>query len=126
MKLKDFLLNGVFNDEPTIKQFLNLTSPVPQGLGIDNYSISGKQLYIIKDALQQCDEFQDCELIILDKPAIEDNVGKPYLTQTMKLAEDTTFKHKVFLYGLSLTPEIYNPNQLNTPVHEGCSIGPVT
>jgi len=114
MKLKTLLLDGIFADATT--------QNIP---GITDNSISGKELEKVKDILQQCDEFKDCELIILDKPSTEDTEGKPYFVSTMKMAEDTKFKQKVFLYGLYLSPERYDPLKIDKAVKDGCSIGPV-
>jgi hypothetical protein len=41
-----------------------------------------------------------------------------------KLYDDTKFKGKVYLYNLSLSPEVYDPNLLLNPVKNGAAIGP--
>jgi hypothetical protein len=50
--------------------------------------------------------------------------GKTYYTQTMNLGDNTKFKGKVYLYNLSFTPEMYDPNLLLKPVKNGAAIGP--
>jgi hypothetical protein len=42
----------------------------------------------------------------------------------MKLGDNTKFDGKVFLYNLSFTPEIFDPNSLHTPVKNGALITP--
>ena len=107
MKLKE-LLTERFAD--------NLAYPTDQFLK--------KDLEPLKEELLKCEEFMFCDdIIFMDLPAqiIEDTT---YTSQTFKLYDDTKFKGKVYLYNLSLTPEVYDPNLLLNPVKNGASIGP--
>jgi hypothetical protein len=107
MKLKE-LLTERFAD--------NLAYPTDQYLK--------KDLEPLKEELLKCEEFMFCDdIIFMDLPAqiIEDTT---YTSQTFKLYDDTKFKGKVYLYNLSLTPEVYDPNLLLNPVKNGASIGP--
>jgi hypothetical protein len=107
MKLKE-LLTERFAD--------NLAYPTDQYLK--------KDLEPLKEELLKCEEFMFCDdIIFMDLPTqiIEDTT---YTSQTFKLYDDTKFKGKVYLYNLSLTPEVYDPNLLLNPVKDGASIGP--
>ena len=107
MKLKE-LLTERFAD--------NLAYPTDQYLK--------KDLEPLKEELLKCEEFMFCDdIIFMDLPTqiIEDAT---YASQTFKLYDDTKFKGKVYLYNLSLTPEVYDPNLLLNPVKNGASIGP--
>jgi hypothetical protein len=107
MKLKE-LLTERFAD--------NLAYPTDQYLK--------KDLEPLKEELLKCEEFMFCEGIeFMDYPTqiIEDAT---HTSQTFKLYDDTKFKGKVYLYNLSLTPEMYDPNLLLKPVKNGAAIGP--
>ncbi len=107
MKLKE-LLTERFAD--------NLAYPTDQYLK--------KDLEPLKEELLKCEEFMFCDdIIFMDLLAqiIEDTT---YTSQTFKLYDDTKFKGKVYLYNLSLTPEVYDPNLLLNPVKNGAAIGP--
>jgi len=107
MKLKE-LLTERFAD--------NLAYPTDQYLK--------KDLEPLKEELLKCEEFMFCDdIVFMDLPTqiIDDTT---YASQTFKLYDDTKFKGKVYLYNLSLTPEVYDPNLLLNPVKDGASIGP--
>ena len=46
-------------------------------------------------------------------------------SSTMMLREDDKFKEKVYLYSISLSPTMYDPNDLYKPVKNGICISPV-
>jgi len=74
--------------------------------------------------LKKCDEFKDVdEFVILKLPVIDD-CEKVVQSQTYKLEENTKFKKRVFLYNISLTPEIFDPQTLQSAVKDGASISP--
>jgi hypothetical protein len=107
MKLKE-LLTERFAD--------NLAYPTDQFLK--------KDLEPLKEELLKCEEFMFCDdIIFMDLPAqiIDDTT---YTSQMFKLYDDTKFKGKVYLYNLSLSPEVYDPNLLLNPVKAGAAIGP--
>jgi len=85
----------------------------------------GKKLSLIKDKLLECEEFSECdELLLLDKPVYEDTVNdKNYLVETFKLYDDYKFSGKVWLYSILLTSEIYQ-NEFTT-VKDGAGITPL-
>jgi hypothetical protein len=82
------------------------------------------ELELIKEELLKCDEFSMCEGIEFMEFPVHIIDQKTYTSQTMKLADDTKFIGKVYLYNLSLSPEMYDPNLLLNPVKNGASIGP--
>ena len=107
MKLKE-LLTERFAD--------NLAYPTDQYLKRD--------LEPLKEELLKCEEFMFCDdIVFMDLPAqiIDDTT---YTSQMFKLYDDTKFKGKVYLYNLSLSPEVYDPNLLLNPVKNGAAIGP--
>ena len=83
-----------------------------------------KQLEPLKEQILQCDEFSECtELHILDFPKIEFKIdNKILLVQTYKPTDKSRFKGKCYLLSLSLTPEIYDPSLIITPVKDGAAI----
>jgi len=117
MKLSELLLE-VFENGPVIKEVkLDATT-----LQFDDYRLGPAELKELKPRLLECDEFKDVdELIILDSPSLEHQSGiMP--TVTRKMGDDVTFKKRVFLYSISLTPEIYSPEDLNKPVKDNAYI----
>lgn len=107
MKLKDLLLNNT--DSLQFNSFGDCVKDVLEPL---------------KDDLLSCDEFSECdEIIFMDKPTreMDDNI---MLAQTIKIGDETKFKGKIYLYSISLTPEMYDPNMLLEPVKDGAAIGP--
>lgn len=93
-------------------------------LEFPSYQFLKKDLEPLKEELLKCEEFMFCDdIIFMDLPTqiIEDTT---YTSQTFKLYDDTKFKGKVYLYNLSLTPEVYDPNLLLNPVKNGAAIGP--
>jgi hypothetical protein len=82
-----------------------------------------KDLEPLKEELLKCEEFMFCDdIVFMDLPAqiIDDTT---YTSQMFKLYDDTKFKGKVYLYNLSLSPEVYDPNLLLNPVKNGAAIG---
>lgn len=86
-----------------------------------NNSISGNDLSGFKELLLTLDEFKNVEDII-----ISDTIDHKITDlESIRINENTSFSGKCYLYSISLTPKIYNPNTLLTTVKDGCSLSPV-
>lgn len=85
-----------------------------------------KVLELLKDELQKCDEFQNARLIIAHTPLVKDvdDESKDIAMTTYLLHDETVFSGKCYLYSISLTPEMFNPANINNEVKDGCSITP--
>lgn len=93
-------------------------------LEFPSYQFLKNDLEPLKEELLKCEEFMFCDdIVFMDLPAqiIDDTT---LTSQTFKVGDNTKFKGKVYLYNLSLSPEMYDPNKLLTPVKEGAAIGP--
>ena len=93
-------------------------------LEFPSYQFLKKDLEPIKEELLKCEEFMFCDdIVFIDLPAqiIDDTT---LTSQTFKIGDNTKFKGKVYLYNLSLSPIMYDPNKLLTPVKNGAAIGP--
>jgi hypothetical protein len=94
-------------------------------LYMDNL-LYGKNLEKYKKIIMNTDEFKECDsLEILEHPLVKDNNGEVLNTSTVKLSDVMKFKGKCYLLSLTLTPEMYDPNQLIKPVKNGAAMGPV-
>ena len=107
MKLKE-LLKNVFGEDASYPndQFRKL------------------ELEPLKEELLKCDELLGCEGIgFMEFPTqiIDDST---YVAQTMKLGNDTKFVGTPYIYNISFTPEMYDPNSIHTPVKNGAAITP--
>ena len=92
--------------------------------GIINETIYGEELEQFKDRILQTEEFSECkELIILKYPTIQ-LVSEVKLVETRKLGENQKFKGNCYLLSLFLTPEMFDPNKIHTPVLDGACITP--
>lgn len=102
-----------------------LTNTFGENVSYPNDQFRKLELESLKEELLKCDEFSECEGIeFMDMPTQEID-GTTYTSQTMKLGDNTKFDGKVFLYNLSFTPEMFDPNSLHTPVKNGALITPV-
>jgi len=90
---------------------------------VTGVTLYGEQLLPYKDIIKKCDEFSGCdELIILGSPL---PFGPKLLTpSTISLGNDVKFIKTCYLLSLDLTPTMYNPNKLLTPVKNGAGISP--
>jgi len=85
----------------------------------------GKQLKKYKDIILKTDEFKDCEsLDILEYPVSKSKDGKVLTSYVIKLSDIMKFKGRCYLLSLILTPEMYDPTLMLTPVKDGAAIGP--
>ena len=105
MKLKD-LLKEIFKDGPLPDENL--------GNNYMDYVIKGKMLESIKPELLKCDEFKDVNINIINLPSD---------TKIYKL-RPSKYSGSIDLYSIMLTPEIYDPSDIDKPVKDGISISP--
>lgn len=117
MKLKE-LLTEIFGETPNNDhQF-----------GFDGLTLYGRDnLSQYKERILQCEEFSECtELNFMNMPTILSNDDLPLKADTYKLVlvEGQKFKGVCYLLSLALTPEVFNPDTLHTPVKDGACITP--
>ena len=118
MKLQELLLE-IFSSGEYPK--------VNSRFGIVDETIYGEDLEQFKDRILQTEEFADCkELIIMKHPVNQNELGEVVNPKIYKVASEDkhTFKGKCYLLSLALTPEMYDPNKIHTPVLEGACITP--
>lgn len=116
MKLKE-LLTEIFGETPKNDyQF-----------GFDGLTLYGRDnLEQYKDRILQCDEFSECtELNFMNMPMILSNDDTPLKAESYKLVEGQKFKGVCYLLSLALTPEVFNPDTIHTPVKDGACITPL-
>ena len=101
-----------------------LTNTFGENVSYPNDQFRKLELEPLKEELFKCDEFSECEGIEFMDIPVQEIEGTTYTSQTMKLGDNTKFDGKVFLYNLSFTPEIFDPNSLHTPVKNGALITP--
>ena len=115
MKLQELLLE-IFSSGEYPK--------VNSRFGIVDETIYGEDLEQFKERILQTEEFSECEeLIILKYPTVELD-GEVKLAETRKLGENQKFKGKCYLLSLALTPEMFDPKTIYTPVLDGACITP--
>jgi hypothetical protein len=79
----------------------------------------------IQKRLLECDEFKNVKkLVILDLPAAMNSKGEAKQTATFMFAEGTEFNETVYLYTISLSPMLYDPEDFRKPVKDGVVISP--
>jgi hypothetical protein len=117
MKLKEFLEVALLGKEDNP----NLTN----GTFVDENCLYGNELDKYINIIKECDEFTKCDsLEILSMPLVKGKKDKIYTAETINLSDLMEFKGKCYLLSLSLTPEMYDPNQLLKPVKNGAAMGP--
>jgi len=117
MKLKDLLKNLFEENNKKI-----ISSNYPFDMDVLNSEI----LKQIKEKLLECDEFKDVEkLEIIEIPDIENLNGKIVAAKSYKLSENFKFGKVCYLYSISQTPEIFEPNKIYDSVKDGACITPV-
>lgn len=115
MKLKEFVEIALIGREDVLNA---LTGSVG--------ALYGVELEKYKKIIKECDEFAKCDsLDILTMPLVKGKNDKIYTTETIKLSDLMEFKGRCYLLSLSLTPEMYDSNQLIKPVKNGAAMGPV-
>ena len=106
----------------TLKEFIEVVE-AGNNDNVINGTLYGQDLLPYKDIIKKCDEFSGCdELIILESPQ---PFGKKLSTpSTISLGNDTKFIKTSYLLSVALTPTIYDPKKLLTPVKNGAGISP--
>jgi hypothetical protein len=85
----------------------------------------GEELNPYKERILQTEEFSECdELIIMKYPVTILENGKTVQNVTYKHKEGQKFKGKCYLLSLSLTPQMFDPKKMHTPVLDGACITP--
>ena len=85
----------------------------------------GEDLEQFKERILQTEEFSECdELIIMKYPVTILENGKTVQNVTYKHKEGQKFKGKCYLLSLSLTPQMFDPKKMHTPVLDGACITP--
>ena len=116
MKLQE-LLSEIFSSGEYPK--------VNSRFGIVHETIYGEDLEQFKERILQTEEFSECEeLIIMKHPIIAVENGKTVHNLTYKHQEGQKFKGKCYLLSLALTPEMFDPKTMHTPVLGGACITP--
>ena len=116
MKLQE-LLSEIFSSGEYPK--------VNSRFGIVHETIYGEDLEQFKERILQTEEFSECEeLIIMKHPIIALENGKTVHNVTYKHQEGQKFKGKCYLLSLALTPEMFDPKTMHTPVLGGACITP--
>lgn len=95
--------------------------------GFDGLTLYGRDnLSQYKERILQCEEFSECaELNFMNMPMILSNDDTPLKADTYKLVEGQKFKGVCYLLSLALTPEVFNPETIHTPVKDGACITPL-
>ena len=77
----------------------------------DDFTLYPKHLSLIKEQLQACDEFKDCELKILTLPNISNTFGSEQVSsESLALTPGIKFNGKIYIFSMWLTPEMYDPS----------------
>ena len=85
----------------------------------------GEELEPYKERILQCEEFSECEeLIIMKYPVTILENGRTVQNVTYRHQEGQKFKGKCYLLSLSLTPKMFDPKTMHTPVLDGACITP--
>jgi hypothetical protein len=85
----------------------------------------GEELNPYKERILQCEEFSECEeLIIMKYPVTILENGKNVQNVTYRHKDGQKFKGKCYLLSLSLTPQMFDPKTIHTPVLDGACITP--
>ena len=117
MKLTE-LINGV-NELFTLKTVVKTSD--------DDFTLYPKHLFLIKNQLQSCDEFKDCELEILSVPNITTSSGSTHniSSESLAITPGTKFKRKAYIFSMWLTPEMYDPSVFLKKMEKDGGITPV-
>lgn len=93
--------------------------------GLPDETIYGEDLEQFKDRILQTEEFDECEeLIIMKYPVSILENGKTVQNVSYKNQVGQKYKGKCYLLSLALTPEIFDPKTMHTPILDGACITP--
>jgi hypothetical protein len=93
--------------------------------GILDETIYGEELIPYVDRIKQCDEFSECdEIVIMKYPVTLDENNNTISSETYKVGPNQKFKGKCYLLSLALTPVMYDPKKMYDPILDGACITP--
>jgi hypothetical protein len=88
-------------------------------------TLDSKNLLNIKQYLLDCDELKNIKNFdIIEMPYLENEMGEIIETKTFKLTDGVKFGSKCYIQSISISPEIFNPDTIYTPVKDGACITP--
>lgn len=107
-----------------IPQFLvELEDLIPKSILSDEFGkppfLSGSTLKhpLLLERILDLDEFEFCELEILDNPTAK--------CKTMLLQEGIKFRQSLKLYSIYITPAVYHPKEILTPIKDNSAVTPL-
>jgi hypothetical protein len=83
----------------------------------EDLELAPEQLMTMVHELKQCEEFKDTEIEIMNFPVISvvsGDIVDCISAKTIILHEGVNFGKKAYLYKISLTPELYEKDYINT------------
>ena len=93
--------------------------------GLTDNIIYGEELEPYVDRIKKCEEFSECdEIVIMKFPVTIDEEKNKIENKTYKLVPKQKFKGKCYLLSLALTPEMFDPKKIHEPVLDGACITP--
>lgn len=93
--------------------------------GLTDNMIYGEELEPYLERIKQCDEFSECdEIVIMKYPVTLDENNNSIQPKIYKVVPNQKFKGKCYLLSLALTPEMFDPKKIHEPVLNGACITP--
>ena len=118
-------LQELINEILSLGELKNKKGYAVNVTGLTDNTIYGEDLEPYVDRIKQCEEFSECdEIVIMKFPVTTDEQGKSVSTKTYKVVPQQKFKGKCYLLSLALTPEMFDPKKIHEPVLDGACITP--
>jgi hypothetical protein len=118
-------LQELINEILSLGELKNKKGYAVNVTGLTDNTIYGEDLEPYVDRIKQCEEFSECdEIVIMKFPVTTDEQGKSVSTKTYKIVPQQKFKGKCYLLSLALTPEMFDPKKIHEPVLDGACITP--
>ena len=118
-----------------LTDYFNEHGPTQLPSGLSDYILTNEQLITMIDDIKQCDEFRGCEIELITElqknklnrvqTGIDEDSGMPMyamvmdavasdgdLIVTSKLSKDMVFAPTVKIWSISLSPQVYDVNDL--------------
>jgi hypothetical protein len=93
--------------------------------GLTDNTIYGEELEPYLERIKECEEFSDCdEIVVIKHPITLDENNNSIQPKIYKLVPNQKFKGKCYLLSLALTPEMFDPKKIHKPVLDGACITP--
>ena len=125
IKLKIMKLQELINEILSSGELKNKKGYAVKVEGLTDSTIYGEELEPYIDRIKQCEEFSECdEIVIMKYPVTIDEEKNKIQNKTYKVVPQQKFKGKCYLLSLALTPEMYDPNKMYEPVLDGACITP--